>query len=481
MTLTTILIEIHAVLFIVFLLRIALREDLQSDARMAWVFTILLMPVAGLVLYFLFGSARIAGRTRRKHQDIFNGVKARFLSVVGADYLGDIENIKRDISTPYRAPFHYIASIHGFYPVMGNRGELMRDGSTARARILEDIHSARYQVSVLYYIWLPDKTGLDMARALIVAAKRGVKVRVAVDHLGSKSLIKHVIWQEMQDAGIQARIVMPLRWYTPLFRRIDLRNHRKITLIDGKTLYCGSQNCADEAFAIKAKYAPWVDILVRFQGPIVTQMQLLFASDWVTNDGGKTSLFDNKADCYEGGFAAQVLGDGPTERANSTSQFLVTLLNAAQHEVVITTPYFVPDVPVLNALCAAAYRGVVVSMVFPARNDSWIVRAVSRSHYYQLLCAGIRVYEYEKGLLHAKTITVDGRLSFIGSTNLDMRSFDLNFENNILFEDVSLTTDIIQRQREYIVDSRIVALEETRHYPLKRIWHNLLATVGPIL
>ncbi len=268
--------------------------------------------------------------------------------------------------------------------------------------------------------------------------------------------------------------------------RIDLRNHRKITLIDGSIAYCGSRNCADEAFAIKAKYAPWVDIMLRLQGPVVAQMQLVFASDWVqSSDLHYDAALPQAAAAVPpqgDGFSALIVAEGPTERKRSTPNLVAALVAAARTEVQISTPYFIPGDLVLEALCAASWRGVRVSLIFPARNDSWIVGPASRSVYAQLLHAGVTIHEFRPGLLHAKTLCADGEVTFMGSTNLDLRSFDLNFENNILLQDQAVTQAVRQRQADYIAQSNRITLAEVQAWPWRRrIWNNLLSTLSPIL
>lgn len=176
------------------------------------------------------------------------------------------------------------------------------------------------------------------------------------------------------------------------------------------------------------------------------------------------------------------MGDGPTERHGATPQLFATLLACARGGVTISTPYFVPDATVMDALCAAAYRGVAVTLIFPRTNDSWIVAAASRSYYRDLLEAGCVIHEFDEGLLHAKTLTIDGEISLIGSTNLDLRSFDLNYENNILIHDAALTRDIEARQEQYIRRSVPVGRQDVEAWPFYRtIWNNVVATVGPVL
>lgn len=261
-----------------------------------------------------------------------------------------------------------------------------------------------------------------------------------------------------------------------------MRNHRKITVIDGSITYCGSRNSADPEFRPKPKFAPWVDIMLRFKGPVVAQNQMLFMSDWMAATGEK--LIPMPADAVPGseGFPASVVGDGPTIRRGATPQLFSSLVSCARHKITISTPYFVPDATLFEALCAAAHRGVEVTLILPARNDSWVVAAASHSYYRRLLEAGCHIHEYLGGLLHAKTYTMDDKILIVGSTNLDLRSFDLNYENNIILQDRTLTLEVQNRQQDYIASSRPVELADVVAWsPPRRIWNNIVATVGPIL
>lgn len=470
---------LHIVIVFLFLLRILSRENMTASTRLAWFVVILVLPILGLIVYYLFGEVRLGSTNSLKAKNVYSDLQNRFREVLTIDGQSD--------STPdplYAPAFAYASSMNGFHVRSGNKAELMPDDQTARSRLIQDIDAAQSSVNILYYIWFDDDTGAEVANALIRAVKRGVTCRAMVDALGSRAFIKSKLWKEMSLAGIQTAIALPYSnlLNTVLTSRLDLRNHRKITVIDNQITYCGSQNCTDPEFRTKPKYAPWVDILLRFEGPLVAQNQLLFASDWLRHVPEDADNFCPKIELKPKGFQALVWADGPSIRPSATPQFFATLLGMARNKVVITTPYFVPGEVVLNALCAAAYRGVDVSLIVPARNDSWIVAAASRSHYRELLSAGIKVFEYEKGLLHAKTLTLDGQLSLVGSTNLDLRSFDLNYENNILLQDAELTEEIFERQLEYILDSRELSLNEINDWSLlKRIWQNCIATVGPIL
>jgi len=303
--------------------------------------------------------------------------------------------------------------------------------------------------------------------------------------LGSRAMIRSRHWKEMREAGVQLAVALPIG--NPLLRpfhgRIDLRNHRKIVVIDDRITYCGSQNCADPEFRVKPKFAPWVDALIRFQGPIARQNQHIFIGDWMTYfDEDIRSLLEAPITASGQGFPAQVIATGPTVRNSAMPETFETLMHAARKKLVITTPYYVPDESMQGALCAAAHRGVDTTIIFPARNDSWQVAAASHSYYLELVKAGVKIHEYVGGLLHTKSMTVDDDITLIGSANMDRRSFDLNYENNILFVDVELTAAVRARQEQYLASSNPVSRGDIEAWSIfRRFWNNLLGMLGPVL
>ncbi|WP_028604841.1 cardiolipin synthase [Ottowia thiooxydans] len=483
---STTLLVLHGVLVLAVSMRVLLRDDLSPDKRMAWLMVLTLLPYVGVVIYYLLGEISLGRRLTGRHQPVATFMRQHWPDHAAVRHvLGKPENIGALVRPQWQGVFRYAASVNGFYPLAGCRAELMADNHDTRERMLADMDAAEREINVLYYIWLGDDMGTDIAHALIRAARRGVVCRAMVDGLGSRALTRTALWRSMQDAGVHLAVALPINNPVKviLTSRIDIRNHRKITVIDGRVTYVGSQNCADAAFLVKARYAPWVDIMVRVEGPAVAQMQLLFASDWVQATGDDDfNPLTQAAVVQPGGFVAQMVGDGPTERRRSTPQLFATLIANAQRELTISTPYFVPDATVMEALCAAAFRGVTVTLIFPKRNDSWIVAAASRSTYHRLLKAGVVIHEFRGGLLHAKTLTTDGDITLIGSSNIDLRSFDLNYENNMLLQDQATTAAIQARQQHYMEQADRVTLEQVTQWPWwRRIWNNVMATLSPVL
>jgi cardiolipin synthase len=459
--------------------RVLLRPHREPVARVAWLAILFALPVAGVIAYLLLGETSIG------HKRVARLKRVIALIPPPPSPGTDTGAVVPPVPDRYAQLFNVGRSISGYEPVGSNRARLMKNSDAAIDEMIADIDAAEDHVHLMFYIWLPDGNGSKMVETLKRAAGRGVTCRAMVDDLGSRDLIRSPHWEAMGEAGI--KLARALKIGNPFVRlfdgRVDLRDHRKILVIDNRITYCGSQNCADPAFLPKAKYAPWVDAVMRFEGPVVRQAQHLFASDWMANyDEDIGDLLRAPIGPQTSGFTAQVVGTGPTVRASAMPEMFESVMYAARRELVITTPYYVPTEAIQAALCAAANRGVDVTIVFPARNDDFAVGATSRSYYEELLTSGVKIYEYLPGLLHTKSMTVDGEITLIGSANMDRRSFDLNYENNILLHDRALTADMRTRQQDYIKDSRPVALQEVQAWPWSRqIWNNALATLGPVL
>jgi cardiolipin synthase len=461
--------------------RILLRPHRNPASRIAWVIVVGTLPLLGMLAYLLLGEVNIGRRRAQRLREVL----ARMPPGPGPPG-GDAAAPAAAVPDRHRQLFELGRSISGFDPVGGNAAHLLADSNATIDAMVADIDAAADHVHVLFYIWLPDRNGCRIAEALKRAAARGVTCRAMADDLGSRSLIRSEHWAAMRAAGVHVAAGMPIG--NPLRRalggRIDLRNHRKIVVVDDRITYCGSQNCADPEFLVKAKYAPWVDAVMRFEGPVARQNQFLFASDWMTyvDEDLDAILRAPLPAPVPGGFVAQVVGTGPTVRYSAMPELFAALMFAARREVVLTTPYYVPDESLHNALCTTAYRGVDTTIVFPARNDSRVVGAASRSYYADLLGAGVKIHEYQGGLLHTKSVTVDGEITLIGSANMDRRSFELNYENNILLHDCALTASMRARQQEYIARSTTVTPQAVAAWPVsRRLWNNLVATLGPVL
>lgn len=468
---------VHVALQIAAILRILTREDRDPPIRLSWIIVVLALPVLGVLSYLMFGEARIATRPRRRMRKALADLAAL-----------PVPEAMQRAATGYVSPaFARAAAANSFHPVAGNSIEMMQGSDGFIDTLIADIERATREIQICFYIWLTDRNGTRVADALTRAAARGVSVRCLVDGLGSRSFLASDLWRDMRAAGVQTAIAFPFRFslLRALRSRIDIRNHRKIIVIDGAVGYCGSQNCADPEFLVKAAFGPWVDVMVRVTGPVVWQLQVLFVTDWITHSRERSSaLLPRLADAPEasGRATAIALGSGPELQKNAVTDVFQAVMAAAREELVITTPYFVPDHPLQNEICAAAIRGVKVRMLVPLRNDSRIVAHASRSFYAGLIRAGVQLLEYEKGFLHAKILIADRNQVLIGSANMDRRSLDLNYENCLLVSDAALAGALLGQVDAWSADCRAVTLAGLRKQGMgTHIVNNLAALFAPLV
>jgi len=471
---------VHELIQLAVIARAILRPYRDPASRIAWVVVIAVMPILGIVLYLLLGETNIGRRRVQRTK----AVLAR-LPDMTRESSSEPNHLQTQVPDSYEHLFRTADSISGFPTVGGNSAQLYSDSDETIASLVRDIDAAQDHVHLFFYIWLTDNNGCKVVEALKRAASRGVTCRAMVDSLGSRQMIGSEYWKEMSNSGVRLGVALPIGslLFRPLQGRIDLRNHRKLVVVDDRITYCGSQNCADAEFLVKPKFAPWVDAVMRFEGPIARQNQHLFVSDWMTYvDEDLAPMLVTPVHADQPGFPAQAFGTGPTIRNSAMPEMFESLMFAARREIVITTPYYVPDESMQNALCAAGRRGVDTTIVVPARNDSFVVAAASRSYYADLLDAGVKIQEYVGGLLHTKSFTIDGTVTLIGSANMDRRSFDLNYENNILVYDATLTADMRRLQEHYISMANTVTQDTVSRWSIReRLWNNTIAMLGPVL
>ena len=480
-----------AMLFIVHLLvalRALTRPNRTPASRLAWIAVIMLVPFVGMVGYLLLGETNIGQariqRLRKTEEAMLPPPDGDFRPPVVAPQAGTL--------------FDLAHSVNGFHVTDGNRITLLGDphapvtepkrhSLAAIATLAADIEQARETVHIAVYIWLEDDEGRSLAAAVASAARRGVQCRVMVDSLGSRKFVGSATWQLMKDAGVRLHATLDdiSRLRHMAFSRVDLRDHRKIVVIDNRISYCGSQNFASPNFSIKARYAPWIDLLLRCEGPIARQTQYLFLAGWIPEDGEPDLEHlpsQLPIERFEPGCVTQVIETGPISKGNSMSDMFVACIYAARDELVITTPYFVPDESILRAICAAPRRGVKTTIIFPERNDSWLVGAACHSTYLDLLYSGVHVHEFPLGLLHTKSMTIDGEIALVGSANIDRRSLELNYENNLLIADRPTVAAIRARQMEYLEVSNPVGLDAARAWPFhRRLGQNIVSMMSPVL
>ncbi|CAG0906546.1 unnamed protein product, partial [Cyprideis torosa] len=346
----------------------------------------------------------------------------------------------------------------------GNNLEVFTSSNALFEQMIHDIEEADSSCHMQFYIWQSGGRVDAVAQALCRAAKRGVTCRVLVDSIGSRSFIRSPQAEMMRSAGIKVLESLQAGLIKAFFARIDIRNHRKLVIIDGTIAYTGSQNMVDPAhFKQDEGVGRWVDIMLRIRGPVVESLAGTFCNDWfleTDTDHSKIralkediSRIRQIADVYpieaKGNIAIQAVPSGPGLVPDAIHKLLITAIYSARKELIVTTPYFVPDDLLLTALKSASEKGVDVRLVLPKKNNSKLVHFASQAHFEDLMRAGVKIFLFTDGLLHAKTITIDGELTLLGSVNLDMRSFWLNFELTLLIYCHIFTEEIRNQQLTY--------------------------------
>ncbi len=400
---------------------VILQRRRQSVATVAWIMAIMVLPYLGSVLFLLFGINRVERRAA------FKQLARRELD---AQLLGRPRNQLLPAEAEHvngRRLMQLIDRVSGFHATYGNAVEIVADTNRTLGLIEREIASARQSIHLEYYIWREDQTGQRLRDLLIEKARAGVCVRFLFDGIGSLFLGRRFL-QPMRDAGIQVANALPgsslrERW------SINLRNHRKIVVVDGTVGFTGGMNIGDEYLGRNPQLGFWRDTHLRLHGPAAEQLQQVFAEDWYFATGEALTQPQLHPQVPQtGGDVAQVVSGGPDGDFDAFQTVFFAAINEAQQRITLATSYFIPTPALATALETAALRGVQVRLLVPGVADhQWMVTA-GRAWYEQLLRAGVQIYEYQKGPLHSKTLTIDGNWSLVGSPNFDFRSLLLNFE-----------------------------------------------------
>jgi cardiolipin synthase len=315
--------------------------------------------------------------------------------------------------------------------------------------------------------------------ALGRAVERGVACRVLVDSLGSRSTLPILI-PKLTALGVDVREMLPVGLFRLKRARLDLRNHRKIAIVDGRVALTGSQNLVASDFVAGITYE---ELVLRLTGPAVLELQYIFAADWFLETNEVLESVDVFPDPeITGSIPIQALASGPDFPTQNNQRFIVALIHAARKQIKITTPYFIPDEPMLQALQTAVLRGVDVHLVFSEIWYQVLVSWAQRSYYEELLEAGVKVHLYQKSFLHAKFLTIDDSIGLVGTSNMDIRSFVLNAEHILVIHDPDMTSQLKAEQRRYIANCRSLDLQQWRQRPFRiKLAEHLARLMSPLL
>lgn len=437
----------------------------RPTTAMAWLLGIFFVPFLGLILFLLFGNFKLS-RKRRAQQDAVNKrVRA------GTSQLAAVES--RYAGPEWVASAAELNKTLGSLPMVdGNSVELLPGYPDSIKAMAAAVREAKEFVNAEFYIMSTDHITDDLFTALEEAAERGVEVRVLFDHLGTLRIKGYrKLIARLKAGKIQWRPMLPLNPVHGQWRRPDLRNHRKIMVIDGEVAFTGSQNLIEPSYnnpRHRKVGREWVELMACLRGPIVTTLNVVFATDWLSEtDESLEHQLAHEPEMVSGGVTAQVVPSGPGFITENNLRLFNTLIYSAQHKISICSPYFVPDDSLLYAVTTAAQRGVDVELFVSEKGDQFLVHNAQQSYYEALLEAGVRIYLYKAPyVLHAKHFTIDNEVAVLGSSNMDMRSFSLNLEVSVML----LGADIVESMRAvestYRDISKELKLEDWRQRPL---------------
>ncbi|MEV4669848.1 cardiolipin synthase [Microbacterium sp. LWO12-1.2] len=445
---------------------IVIPRNRRPTAAMAWLLAVFFIPFVGVFLFLLIGNPRLP-RARRRKQDQIN------------EYIAETsENLHfgtlRPNAPAWFGPIVQMNQKLGALPLSGDNGaHLISDYQESLDEMAEAIRTAQEYVHVEFYILQADEATDNFFRALEEVCARGVEVRVLLDHWANRWKPRYRETVRRLDAmGADWHLMLPVQPLKGRMQRPDLRNHRKLLVVDGTIAFLGSQNVTDSTYNLPKNIKRglhWVDLMVRLDGPVVLSVNAIFVADWYSETDTVLEGIDiTHADIGSGDLDCQVVPSGPGFEVENNLRLFLGLLYAAKQRIMIVSPYFVPDEALLLAVTAAVDRGVSVELFVSEEGDQAMVYHAQRSYYEVLLKAGVRIWMYRKPyILHTKSLTIDDEVAVIGSSNMDMRSFGLNLEVSMLVRGEEFVTEMREVEDKYRSLSRELTLEEWMQQPLR--------------
>ncbi|MBI1345306.1 cardiolipin synthase [bacterium] len=432
-------------------------------STVAWLMAIVTLPVIGGVLYLLFGIDRLKKRVsqHRSRRETMH----RLRPVQGWSGWHTHEGFHDSLLRLVRVAKVVCETT----PTFGNAFQLYHETSVAFAEIRTALEAAEQSIHLEYYIWQPDRLGTELRDLLIKKAQQGIAVRFLYDSVGSLRLTRAFL-APMREAGIEVSAFSPGRTWRDRWS-FNFRNHRKIIVIDGKIGFTGGMNVGDEYLGLSEHFGYWRDTHLRMEGPAVLQLQHVFVTDWYSATGEELTddiLFPAPVDA--GTIVAQVVSGGPDCEPSVFHSLMFSAIGEAKHTVTLETSYFVPTPSLCAALISAAQSGVRTRVMVSGPVTYWTTYHACRSFYDELLQAGVEIYEYRRGQLHSKTLTIDGHWSLVGTPNFDPRSVYLNFEVAVAIYDQGVA---VQLEEQFDTDINDTVRIDPAEWVQRSMWEQL--------
>ena len=437
----------------------------DSTAAVAWCLVVLFVPLIGASLFWVFGHNRVNRplKKRRQHRFRFRiGHPPRTGEAAHGRHTPVADRTLADLGK-------LALKVNAFPVSHGNAVTLYHNTQAAFDAIVEALGQARHHIHLEYFIFRGDATGQRVLEVLTAKAREGVQVRLLYDAMGGFRLRRRYL-RPLRVAGGKVETFLPVTLF-PFRFRVNLRNHRKIAVVDGRVGFTGGMNIGDEYLGKDPYFGYWRDTSLRLEGPAVAALQRIFIEDWDFACGeplNGAAYFPEPGEA--GREVVQVIESGPDQDVNAIREVYFAAILSARERVWIASPYFVPDVALLDALRLARYRGVDVRLLTLLKPDHFLSFHASRYYYADMLGVGVRIYQYAKGMMHSKLMLVDGRWAMVGSANLDNRSLRLNFEAGCVLHSADLVADLEKAYRRDLRDS--VRLDE-RTFGQRSFWSRL--------
>ena len=452
-------------------------ERQSPGATFAWLMIMWMLPGVGLFLFLILSQPFVRSQMKNLSSKDSSKLDDRLVKQVKAMNEGAFEYVNTEASD-FRQLVRFNQTYASATLTQDNNIEIFNHGMQNFENMFSDIDAAEKYINIEYFIIKPDDVGLALVKALTKKAEEGVKVRLLMDAMGSR-LMKSSDFQALTLAGGEVKLFLPGR-FSKMGLNFNYRNHRKLVIIDGSVAYLGGLNAAKEYVGISKKFKGWRDTNIRLEGSGVIDVDTRFLLDWNYASGEELVIHQNEYDNHfpKGDMAVQVVSSGPESKESEIKMAYLKMIDMAKRNVYIQTPYFVPDESIFEAIKAAALSGIDVRIMIPNQPDHPFVYWVTYHNVGRLIEYGVKVYIYEKGFLHAKTVTVDSKVSSVGSANFDIRSFDLNFESNAIVYDREFALNMEEDFEKDIANSIRLTKEK---FDSRSSWIKFKESIGRLL
>lgn len=486
--------HIHLLVYVLFLIMI-LTSEKSSESMISWIFTITVFPIGGFILYLLFGInwrknklINIKDKLENKKSKVRNFVKydpAQFFSLENNNNI-DKNYEESNMLNEEKEIYKMLNQTEKTYLTKNKKYEMYYDGKEAFDSIINDIQNAKESILMEYFIWRSDELGEKIKNCLVEKAKEGLEIKLLFDGVGSMGTISKKYRKELQDVGVEFKYFLDIKFALSKF---NYRNHRKMTIIDYKIVHTGGMNLGEEYITGGKRFESWRDTNTKIEGEVVNQYLTIFFTDWL-NSGGTINYSNEKIkeiinkNKFSGNdsYLMQISSSGADTLWTSLKYLYSKMIAVAKKEILIQSPYFVPENSLVSQIKIAALSGVKVKIMITGVPDKKVPYWIAETYFEELLLAGVEIYRYKAGFLHCKNVIVDNKISTMGTCNFDMRSFEINYEINTVYYNEEISKNMSEQfEKDLLVCEKIDLYEFEKMSLLKKLRNSVFKLISPIM